>query len=331
MDVSKTEKLPPPPGIINSIKMGFDIIATHISAILLPLLLNLFLWLGPRLRMDALFNSVKPDVISIWKTGGISAEDVQKAMDLYESMIPRINLFWIFHTIPIGISSLFLPQGTSQTPFGNPTILQVSAASLFGWLFILTLLGWIGGGLYFRSVAWLAMENMEAAQPLHISHAIIQTILISIVWGILSVVVGLPVFFILSLVLQFNAVVANIIVLVLSLASMWVIVPLFFWPHGVFIKGQNVITSILSSVQMMRFTLPTSSMFVLMVFLLTFGLNFLWSIPPEDSWMMLLGIFGQSFVTTALLAASFIYYRDMNIWLQVVTEKLRSISALKRT
>jgi hypothetical protein len=330
MDVSKTEKLPPPPGIINSIRMGFDTVATHITAILLPLLLNLFLWLGPRLRMDALFDSVKPDVVSIWKAGGISADDVQKAMGLYETMIPKINLFWVFHTIPIGISSLFLPHGTSQTPLGNPVIWQVSAASLFGWIFLLTLLGWVGGGLYFRSVAWLAMENVEAAQPLNLFYAILQTILISIVWGILSMVVGLPVFFILSLVLQFNAFVANIIVLVLSLASMWVIVPLFFWPHGVFIKGQNVITSILGSVQMMRFTLPTSSMFVLTVFLLTFGLNFLWSIPPEDSWITLLGIFGQSFVATALLAASFIYYRDMNIWLQSVTEKLRSISAAKR-
>ena len=81
---------------------------------------------------------------------------------------------------------------------------------------------------------------------------------------------------------------------------------------------------------MMRFTLPTSSMFVLTVFLLTFGLNFLWSIPPENSWMTLVGIFGQSFVATALLAGSFVYYRDMNIWLQVMIEKMRSMPAVKQ-
>jgi hypothetical protein len=322
MNVSKIENLPPPPGIINSIKVGFDIIAANITAILLPLLLNLFLWLGPRLRMDSLFNSVKDDVISIWKTSGIPSEDIQRAMDLYENTIPRINLFWIFHTIPIGISNLFLPKGISQTPLGNPATWQVSAASLLGWIFFLILFGWIGGGLYFRSVAWLAMANMDA-QPLSVPRAIVQTILISIFWSILSVFIGVPVFFVLAVVLQFSAFIANLLVLFLSLASMWVIVPLFFWPHGVFIKQQNVITSILSSVQMMRFTLPTSSLFVLTVFLLTFGLNFLWSIPPEDSWMTLLGIFGHSFVTTALLAGSFIYYRDMNIWLQSVIEKLR--------
>jgi hypothetical protein len=329
MAVSQKEILPPPPGIINSIKTGFDLIATHITAILLPLLLNLFLWLGPRLRMDALFNSMKADVLLIWKAGGIPAADIQRAMDLYETTIPRINLFWIFHTLPIGISSLFLPQEASQTPLGNPVILQVSAASLIIWVFFLTIFGWVGGGLYFRSVAWLTMSSVDTAQPLSVSRAIVQTILISIFWGMLSIFVGVPFFLILAVVLQFSSFLANLIVLFLSLASMWVIVPLFFWPHGVFIRRQNVVTSILSSVQMMRFTLPTSSMFVLTVFLLTFGLNFLWSIPPENSWMTLLGIFGNSFVTTALLAGSFVYYRDMNIWLQNVVDRLK-LNSLKR-
>jgi hypothetical protein len=209
-----------------------------------------------------------------------------------------------------------------QTPLGNPAVWQVSAAGLLGWIFLLTLLGWVGGGLYFRSVAWLTMANMDA-QPLRVSRAIAQTILISILWGILSVFIGAPVFLVLAVALQFNSFIANLLVLFLSLASMWVIVPLFFWPHGVFIKQQNALTSILSSLQMMRFSLPTNSMFVLTVFLLTFGLNFLWSIPPEDSWMTLLGIFGHSFVTTALLAASFVYYRDMNIWMQSMIERLK--------
>ena len=129
---------------------------------------------------------------------------------------------------------------------------------------------------------------------------------------------------IITIVLQLNEFLANILILVLSLASMWLIVPLFFWPHGLFVRKQNFITSIISSIQMARFTLPTSSMFVLAVFLLTVGLNYLWAIPPQNSWMTLFGIFGHAFVTTGLLAASFIYYRDMNIWLQKVIDRVRA-------
>lgn len=329
MEVTKTENLPPPPGVINSIRAGFDAIATHITAILLPLLLNLFLWLGPRLRMNALFDSIKPEVVSIWKASGVPAEDIQRILDWYESTIPSINLFWISRTLPIGISSLFLSRDAAQTPLGAPAILQVSAAGLFGWIFLLTLIGWIGGGLYFRSVARMSVPSRDG-QPLALTRAIAQTIFASIFWGILSVMVGVPLFLLLAVTLQFSPFVANLLVLFLSLASMWVIVPMFFWPHGIFLRQQNFFASIISSVQLARFTLPTSSMFVLTVFLLAFGLNFVWSIPPKDSWVTLLSIFGHSFVSTALLAGSFIYYHDMSIWLQSVIEKLRRTPAAKQ-
>lgn len=330
MEVSRIENLPPPPSVISSIKAGFDTIASHITTILSPLILNLFLWLGPRLHIDVLFNSFRDYMVSTWQTGGVPAADIQRILDGYDKTVPIVNLFWLLRTLPIGISSLLFPQDVTQTPLGTPSILQVNAWTFLGWMFLLTLAGWIGGGLYFRSVAWLATANKDD-QPVGVFRAIFQTMLVSIFWGILTMMIVVPVFFVLALVIQINPFIANIVVLFLSLISMWVIVPLFFWPHGVFVKRQNVITSIISSVQMARFTLPTSSMFVLTIFLLTFGLNFLWSIPPEDSWMTLLGIFGHSFVTTALLAASFIYYRDMNAWLQGVLDKLYSSTITKKT
>ena len=89
MEVSRIENLPPPPGIINSIKAGFDTIASHITAILLPLLLNLFMWLGPRLQMTTLFDSVKNEVVGIWQRGGVPAADIQRVLDFYNSTIPN--------------------------------------------------------------------------------------------------------------------------------------------------------------------------------------------------------------------------------------------------
>ncbi|MBI5825868.1 MAG: hypothetical protein HZB18_17720 [Chloroflexi bacterium] len=327
MEVSRIENLPPPPGIISSIKAGFDTIASHITAILLPLLLNLFIWLGPRLKINVLIDSILDPAALNWQKNGEPAQNIQRALDFYER-ISQVNLFWFLRTLPIGISSLRFPQQASSTPLGDPATLQVSILNFPLWILLLTFLGWVGGALYFRSVAWIAVPDEESA--IQTFRAIIQTILVSIASGIILMTIGMPIFVILILIVQLNPVLANLFVLFLSLGSMWVIVPLFFWPHGVFLKKQNFITSILSSIQLTRFTLPTSSMFVLTVFLLSFGLNYLWNIPPEDSWMTLFGIFGHSFVTTALLAGSFIYYRDMNIWLQSVIEKMRPNQAIKQ-
>jgi hypothetical protein len=323
MQSTQTENLPPPPGVISSIKAGFDAIAAHIKVILLPLLLDLFIWLGPRLRMNAMFDSMRNDLVNFWKSGGISTTQIQAMLDSYNQIIPVINLFWVLRTLPVGISSLVFPDPTSSTPLGTPSVLQVNAVNFLGWLFLLTLVGWIGGGLYFRSVAWRSVVP-ENEKPIGVGRAVVQTILLSIVCSILLFVIGMPVLLLLGVLLQVSEVVGYIAMFALSFISMWLIVPVFFWPHGIFVKRQNFLTAILSSVQMARFTLPTSSMFILTIFLLSVGLNYLWNIPPEDSWITLLGIFGHAFVTTALLAASFIYYRDMNLWLQSVLERLKA-------
>jgi hypothetical protein len=40
--------------------------------------------------------------------------------------------------------------------------------------------------------------------------------------------------------------------------------------------------------------------------------------PEETSWLSLVGVAGHAFVTTGLLAASFIYYRDADRWVKAI-------------
>lgn len=321
MEISRLENLPPPPGIINSIRAGFDSIATHMTAILFPFALNLFLWLGPRLRVNVFFDSRKGDMIQIWQNSGISAEDIQRAMAQYDAITPIINLFWMLRTLPIGISSLPLSKELSPTPLGDPVIWQANGLTIFFAFFAFNLIGWVGGAIYFRRVAWVAVPNENGIISLF--NAILQTVLVSILCLILFAI-AMPIFSIAMLLLAgIGEVVASLVFVLCSFVAMWFIVPIFFLPHGIFVKNQDIFGAIGSSLYLTRFTLPNSSLFVLTIFLLSYGLNLLWSAVSETSWITLLAIFGHSFVTTALLAASFIYYRDMTAWVQIVMAKLK--------
>jgi len=140
---------------------------------------------------------------------------------------------------------------------------------------------------------------------------------------ILVFVIGTPVLIVLYVLIIVSPLLAQGLLLILGVLSMWLIVPAFFTPHGIFMRQQNAFSSIYSSLRMARFTLPTSSLFVLSVLLIAYGMNFLWNIPAPDSWMALVGIAGHAFITTSLLAASFIYYRDMQAWLQIVLDRLQ--------
>jgi hypothetical protein len=329
MEAPNSDTLPPPPGVVVSIRAGFDAIASHIAAILLPLILDLWLWLGPRLSMERLFQPVLLDIRQMAKVSGLTEADIDKALEMYRTIFHEFNLFSILRTFPIGVTSLMMGRMPLKTPLGIPAIIQVNTAeSLLMIMFGLTLVGWLAGGLYFRWVSAIVatgQDNSGAA-----IHSIIQALLFSVIWAIVSFALGMPVLFIVYLLFAISPSLAQGIVLFLGFLSMWLVVPLFFSPHGIFVRKQNAFASIVGSLRMARFTLPSSSMFVLSIFLLGVGLNFLWSVPPEDSWMALVGIFGHAFVTTALLAASFIYYRDMTSWLQTVLDRFKTNAVTTR-
>lgn len=329
MNLQKLETLPPPPGIIGSLRAGFEAVSSHVVLILFPLALDLWLWLGPRLSVDSLLNPYLRLVFDQARRGMASPADIQRIADaqaLFLEGLERFNLLSLLGKLvmfPIGVSSLLAGTMPVATPYGEQLVLRVSSLpGLFILVFLLIPVGWVGGGLYFRWVSGTALESGKREISISSLRAILQTFILSVIWFIGLVLILVPVMVVLTLLALISPALANGAVFLLLMLSFWLIVPLFFTPHGIFVRGQNAFYSIFSSLRLARFTLPTSGLFVLSAFLLYRGLNYLWSVPPNDSWMTLVGIAGHAFITTALLAASFVYYRDMNAWLQTVFERV---------
>jgi hypothetical protein len=109
---------------------------------------------------------------------------------------------------------------------------------------------------------------------------------------------------------------------------LWFIVPFLFSAHGIFFYRQSVLHSIWRSIRIVRFTLSATSLFFLAVFVISRGLDLLWSIPAGDSWFTLVGILGHAFTSTGLLAASFVFYRDADLWSRQVESRLRQAQSV---
>ena len=318
---NEIQTLPPPPGIIGSLRAGFDAIAAHITAIMLPLALDLLLWLGPHVSLNQLIQPVLAEFQSFASGTGISASDIKNAIDMYTQFFQQFNLLGVLRTFPIGIPSLMSGEMPLGSPLGAPMIWQVdSLGHLFGLLFLFTICGWIFGGFYFRWIASLVVPDTSTATI----RAISQTILYSFLWFVVAWIIGVPLGLLLYILFAINSLLGEGALLLLGFLSMWLIVPIFFSSFGIYLRKQNVFRSFLSGVQLTRFALPTSSLFVLTMLLIGAGLNFLWAIPDNHSWLTLVGILGHAFIMTALLASSFVYYRDTTAWLQTVMEKLRA-------
>ncbi len=315
-------RLPHPPGLITSLAGGFESIANRIAVIALPVLFDLFLWFGPHLSAREIFRPWLAQMPDLYAEV-MSAESITAVQELWGGILAQLNLFAVLRTFPVGISSLLSLEMPINTPLGVPIILQAgSVLGLIGWGLVAILCGWLIGALYYYWVSKITLHS----ESLRLGRSVGQVLFLCFIWLVLLFGLGFPALTVVALMTFINPILGQVGMFLAAMALLWVLVPVFFSAHGIFTFQMNALNAILNSLRMIRFTLPSSFLFLLLVIIIGQGLRFLWSTPPQDSWWMLLGILGHAFISTALLAASFIYYRDVNDWLKVVFEQLHKQS-----
>jgi len=313
-------KLPPPPGLVASLMAGFDSVASHIAVILPPVLLDLFLWLGPHLRLKEFlqpFINRLPSLVSVFPSNFPDLATVQTAWTI---IADKFNLFIILRTFPVGTTSLLSFKTSAQNPLGVPASLDAGPLiSILGWALFLVFLGWIIGALYYY---WISIVALKPEAPL-LWKSMQQAVYLSLIWMGLMFFFGLPALLVVSILSAISPVLGQVVLFAGAMILIWLVMPIFFSTHGIFALQLNAFRAILNSLRIVRFTLPNTGLFLMTFLVLNQGLNFLWNTPPHDSWWTLVGIAGHAFVSTALLAASFVYYRDINAWLKAVFEQLQ--------
>ncbi len=313
--------LPPPPGLIATLAAGFNSVANSIVLILPPVLLDLLLWFGPRLSVQPIFQPLldaMPRLYANW----IPAETLEAAHAFWMDLFSRFNLFAILRTFPVGIPSLLSLEMPLLSPVGQPLILQINSfLVLLAAMGGLTLVGWVLGSLYFY---WVSSVVLEKRFSYPIWTFVLQALGVNCLGVILLLSLAFPVMTFLGLATMTNPALSQIALTFVGVVFLWLLVPVYFSPHGIFVFRMNARLAISNSLRLARFTFPATSFFLLLTLLISFGLRFLWQTPPADSWWTLVGIMAHAFISTSLLAASFIYYRDVNNWLELVFQRLKA-------
>jgi hypothetical protein len=310
METSNKNNLPPPPpGVIQAILSGFNAVANRAVVLLIPIVFDLFLWLGPRF---SIYSLVQPFLNELERMPEPSQGFFENLPLVYE-FFEGLNAFAALRTFPLGVFSLMSSSIALDSPFGQRQALEADGLlSLLAFVLVLTVLGWMLGGLYFYAVAQVVRGKKE--NPPTLTHALSQGILLSGLWSLLWIIMSVPIFIFMGVLMLISPALMTVLYFLVVLTAIWLAVPVFFSMHGVFLQPDNLFGSVLKSFRMARYALPSLGWFVIIAVVLSQGLGFLWRIAPADSWITLFGIFGNAFVSTALLAASFIYYRDLNNW-----------------
>ncbi len=314
-----------PPRIMKAIIAGFNAVTNHIGLILFPILLDVLIWFGPQLRLDSLLS---PLIESANRTllaynGADMQQIVESAGEAWAIIIDRLNLTSTLSTFPIGIPSLISGAGYKLSPLGTSPQIEISTFSIAVLSFlILAAFGILLGSFYFNAVSRSTQPEKTKLSLSNIINQIINSYGMILLMILVAVSLLIPGLFIISIFALFSPVLSQIVLLIVSFLLLWLLIPLVFSPHGIFINQLNVIHSITTSIRLVRAFLPSTGLFLLLAILMAQGLDSLWLAAPDSSWLTLVGITGHAFVYTSLLAASFVYYRQGLEWMEINLKQL---------
>lgn len=317
-----------PPRLFPTLLRGFNTVAGKVHLILIPLLVDLFLWLGPKLRIYELFTPFFNDLTN--SMARIAPKEMLEVVNatatLYAEFLTNFNLFTVVRTVPVGVPSLLARMNEIAAPLNLAGVVEApSIQAVIGIFGALLLLGFFLGTLYFDAVARQSQPESVSFSIKRVFSEYTQTLVFFLILIALLLMAAAPVFILISVFSLINAALAQFVLFMMLFLVMWLALPLIFSPHGIFALEQKAVPSMLLSMRMVRFFIPGTSLFIIFCILISEGMNMLWVMPGSESWLLALGIGGHAFIVTALLCASFFYYRDGLKWMQFNIQRIQEL------
>lgn len=308
------------PRLIGSLMAGFHSVANHAWVILIPMVVDLILWFSPRLKIGILIwptfeNALKQSQ----QISGDNGNTIALMGDYLKTLVETFNLSGAIRSYPIGVPSLLAGLGSIQSPLGEIVSIQIGSFKIAFMLFLgLSILGFLLGNIFFHQIAGITRDvNSEnVLRPL--IWKIWQSFILTVSLVILAVLVLIPGSLIISLLSLINPWLGQLGFFLYLFLIFWFAVPWFYSFHGIYVYGFSALKSTLFSLRAGRIFISKTATLILLILVISQGMNILWMTPSSTSWLLLLGIFGHAIVSAGLLSATVIYYRQINVTLAML-------------
>ncbi|MBL8096881.1 MAG: hypothetical protein JNL73_22075 [Anaerolineales bacterium] len=309
----------PPIGVISALVGGFETVNKQLLLALLPLLLDLFLWLGPQLSIKPLADDAGRQLQEMAAGAPTDSLAAQLAGQWQQigTQADGVNLFGLLSTAPLGLPSVMARRIAVVDATHVLGVWGVTNGLVYVFLLVvLPVLGVFAGALYFGGIAqqvrdgridWLALAGrvwLDWAQLLGFGLA---ALLVTLLLGVPAVALAL-------LLTALNQVIGSAALALAFSLVFWLMVFGVFGPHGITLSKRNLFAAIWDSLRLVRVSLAPTVGLVTAVILLYFGLGAIWTLAPVNSWLNVIGIAAHAVVSTALVAATFVYYQDRVRW-----------------
>jgi hypothetical protein len=311
------------PSIIQALRSGFNTIALKPYLILLPILLDLFLWFGPAWRVDEFFSPIVQGISNISGLDNFgSTELIETTQEYWRQILSEFNLATSLRTLPIGVPSLMVTKQPFLNPLGKPLVFSLKTnLQVLGFSIFFLLIGYLLGSIYYRTISGQILLLTKKDDIKSHLKDFSQIILMPIFLLIILLLLSIPLAIIFTLITLISPAIGQFVLIASVVFILWAIMPLIFTPHCIFLYKQNLISAMMTSISVVRTSMGQTSIFIILSFVLMQGMDYLWRSPSVDNWFLFVGILGHAFIVSAVIASSFHYFIDATKFTQSIMNK----------
>ena len=310
-------EITPTPGVIDSLTAGFRILARAPWLILIPVLLDVALWLGPQLSVRSLMTPLAAAVQA--PPGAPLTGEYQEALEASRQLLTdfgdHFNLLSVLANGLLGMPSLAgdigssNPSPVSQTDrFDLPTF-----GSLVIWFMALVILSVIIAAFYLALIAQVMRPTPWRFSAVARSSVVAagRLLAFTLLLGLLLTLASIPLaLFAGALTLAGGAAGALLAVSAVVFFGWWIRLGLTFIAPALVLDEVNLRQGVWRSVSLAARNLLSTMGLVIVVNLVGAGFGLVWQRLASGSLGMVFSILGNAVLGTGLLIGVFVFYRD---------------------
>lgn len=316
-----------PIGLMASLWKGIEYVNAHLGILVLPVLMDVFLWFGPRLSIVTIAQPLFE-----WMASKTPADpQAQASVNALIAAIKDFNLFNLLSLIPLYPPSIMADITPTASPLGTPVVFTIP-----GWTQFLLLTTGIGlfsmvfGSAYWMTAGWSlkigAGSFREGVVRWIRTVAVVVVLCAAFLFTVIAV--GGPLLLFLQEVpgisADIKAGIAQVIIILGGSLLFWLVLFVMFSVHGTILFGDGVRSAIWNSVNTSRWLYPVSVWIPILLIMLNLLLSMVWSLAPADNWTGAIGVLGNAYTGSVIVTASMVYYIDKRRWVSEVKQYLQS-------
>ncbi|MBK9943108.1 MAG: hypothetical protein IPP13_15990 [Kouleothrix sp.] len=310
--------------LIDSISEGYAAINRRPWIILIPVLLNLYLWFGPQLSLGPLVTSAI-DTLKRAQPALADQEDIQLmydqllatgGVDLRQQLallnyVPTLHLYVVGALETAGglpaIPEVLQPINSQRAD----TIAVSSVGGALVSILVLNACALVLSAVFLSQVGGAVRRDWSLVLALRHTPKIGLVILsaLGIVAGA-GLALGLPLLFLVTLLLYLNQTLGLLALFLLYWVGVWVSIYIGFMREAIVMSGLGPLRAIYASFNVVRRNIWATLGFLLLSLIIRLGSGVIWHSLVNSRVGVIIAIIGSAYIGSGLVAARMAFYRE---------------------